>query len=211
MIPKLKNHLFAKQEKQRELKDIISRIEVMPFIPAIIEGDERITALAGIRENKYNSKNRDYELISKVIINGKENIISVILTDGKQTKGGQGILYVSVFRTKTTERETDGWLQKSATGVARWVCFPCIKVWQVPQDSPSSCEESSSTGTSLPCCSNNHDYCSPESGESQALLKGKTEKNREKPAYRMLEDVQGEPLKKRDWNRLIEAIERTRK
>lgn len=39
------------------------------------------------------------------------------------------------------------------------------------------------------------------------LLKGKTEKNREKPAYRMLEDVQGEPLKKRDWNRLIEAIE----
>lgn len=110
------------------------------------------------------------------------------------------------------------------------------------------------------CDLSNYSNYRQESEKSQALLKGKTEKNREKPAYRMLEDVQdglnshfavnvvykticrylglpevfenvlkarkededeplilngrvifspetGEPLKKRDWNRLIEAIE----
>lgn len=264
MTPKLKNHLFAKKEEQRSSNDVMRRIEVMPFIPAIIEGDENTTAIAGIRENKYNSQNRDYELISKVNLNGEESIVSVILTDGKPVKGEQSVLYISVFRTKikTAERETDGWLRKSATGVAGWVCFPCMEAWKVPQDSSLSGKESSSTGTSLLCCQNNHKYHIPESGESQVLLKGKAEKEVERPAYKMLEDVQdglcrhftmtlnviyktlcrylglpevsetmlkargneedplilngrvifspetGEPLKNRDWQRLINAIEK---
>ena len=158
MTPKLKNHLFAKKEEQRSSNDVMRRIEVMPFIPAIIEGDENTTAIAGIRENKYNSQNRDYELISKVNLNGEESIVSVILTDGKPVKGEQSVLYISVFRTKikTAERETDGWLRKSATGVAGWVCFPCMEAWKVPQDSSLSGKESSSTGISLLCCQNNH-------------------------------------------------------
>ena len=144
-------------------------------------------------------------------------------------------------------------LRKSAL-LTKAVVIPCIEAVELPV----LFQPAFGTAT---CDSSNYGNYSQESGESQVLLKGKAEKEGERPAYKMLEDVQdglcrhftmtlnviyktlcrylglpevsetmlkardnedeplilngrvifspetGEPLKKRDWNRLIEAIE----
>lgn len=76
-------HLYTKNKSEKRLdEEIINRIRVMPFIPAIIENrDKEKTAVVSIRENKFNPQNKDYELISKVNVHGEERFVSVILTD----------------------------------------------------------------------------------------------------------------------------------
>lgn len=265
----IKRHLFFKGNEKRDIKEVIKRIEVMPFISAIIEGDENTTAIAGIRENKYNSQNRDYELISKVNVRGEERFVSVILTDSdRYFRDKQKMLYLSVFTeslNKSAEPFVDRRLSKSAIMLRGRISLPVIETEKIPQAASSLSIERPvpkpfQTYSALQ--ENNHKHHIPESGESQELLKGKAEKEGERPAYKMLEDVQdglcrhftmmlnviyktlcrylglpevsetmlksrgneeeplilngrvifspetGEPLKNRDWQRLINAIEK---
>lgn len=221
----------------------------MPFIPDIVQGEKDYTNLIDVKKKK--NKNY-YELLGKGSIGNKEFAISVILTDAKK----DDVLYISVFSSEIKNSHKPRWfrpLRKSASR-AKAVVIPCIEAVELPV----LFQPAFGTAT---CDSSNYGNYSQESGESQVLLKGKAEKEGERPAYKMLEDVQdglcrhftmtlnviyktlcrylglpevsetmlkardnedeplilngrvifspetGEPLKKRDWNRLIEAIE----
>ena len=266
----IKRHLFFKGNEKRDIKEVIKRIEVMPFIPAIIENrNKEKTAVVSIRENKFNPQNKDYELISKVNVHGEERFVSVILTDSNRYfRDKQKMLYLSVFTeslNKSAEPFVDRRLSKSAIMLRGRISLPVIETEKIPRAASSLNVERPvpkpfQTYSALQ--ENNHKYHIPESGESQVLLKGKAEKEEERPAYKMLEDVQdglcrhfkmtlnviyktlcrylglpevsetmlkargneeeplilngrvifspetGEPLKNRDWQRLINAIEK---
>lgn len=73
-------------------------------------------------------------------------------------------------------------LRKSASR-AKAEVTPCIEAVELPV----LFQPAFGTAT---CDSNNYGNYSQESGESQVLLKGKAEKEGERPAYKMLEDVQ---------------------
>ena len=193
-------HLYTKNKSEKRLdEEIINRIRVMPFISAIIENrDKEKTAVVSIRENKFNPQNKDYELISKVNVHGEERFVSVILTDSdRYFRDKQKMLYLSVFTeslNKSAEPFVDRRLSKSAIMPLWRISLPVIETDKIPRASASLINierpEPKPFQTYSALQENNHKYHIPESGESQALLKGKTEKNREKPAYRMLEDVQ---------------------
>ena len=244
-------HLYTKNKSENRSKaEIINRIRVMPFILDIVQGEKDYTKLIDVKKKK--NKNY-YELLGKGHIGDKEFAISVILTDAKK----DDVLYISIFSKEIKENRkprSSRPLRKSALR-AKAVVIPCIEAVELPVIFQPAFGAAT-------CDSSNYSNYRQESEKSQVLLKGKAEKNREKPAYRMLEDVQdglnsyfaatlnvvykticrylglpevfenvlkarkededeplilngrvifspetGEPLKKRDWNRLIEAIE----
>lgn len=250
MISNLINHLYYKGKVERDIDEIINRIRVMPFIPSIIQGEKDYTKLIDVQ--KRSDKNY-YEILGKGSIGNKEFAISVILTDTKK----DDILYISIFSNEIKDNRkprSPRPLRKSASR-AKAVVTPCIEAVELPV----LFQPAFGTAT---CDSSNYGNYSQESGESQVLLKGKAEKEGERPAHKMLEDVQdglcrhftmtlnviyktlcrylglpevsetmlkardneeeplilngrvifspetGEPLKNRDWQRLINAIEK---
>ena len=241
MISNLINHLYYKGKVERDIEEIINRIRVMPFIPSIIQGEKDYTKLIDVQ--KRSDKNY-YEILGKGSIGNKEFAISVILTDTKK----DDILYISIFSNEIKDNRkprSPRPLRKSASR-AKAVVTPCIEAVELPV----LFQPAFGTAT---CDSSNY---------GQVLLKGKAEKEGERPAHKMLEDVQdglcrhftmtlnviyktlcrylglpevsetmlkardneeeplilngrvifspetGEPLKNRDWQRLINAIEK---
>lgn len=251
MVSSLINHLYTKNRSEKRLdEEIINRIRVMPLIPNIIQGNKDHTRLIDVR--KKSDKNY-YEILGKGSIGNKEFAVSLVLADAKK----DDVLYISVFSSEIKDSHKPRWfrpLRKSAL-LAKAVVIPCIEAVELP----ALFQPAWPTST---CDSCNYSNYIPESGESQVLLKGKAEKEGERPAYKMLEDVQdglcrhftmtlnviyktlcrylglpevsetmlkargneeeplilngrvifspetGEPLKNRDWQRLINAIEK---
>lgn len=250
MTSNLIKHLYYKGKAERENDEIINRIRVMPFIPSIIQGEKDCTKLIDVQKN---DKKNYYEILGKGSIGNKELAISVILTDANK----DDVLYISIFSNEIKDNRkprSSRPLRKSAL-LTKAVVIPCIEAVELPV----MFQPAFGTAT---CDSSNCSNYSQESGESQVLLKGKSEKNGEQPAYKILEDVQdglcrhftmtlnviyktlcrylglpevsetmlksrgneeeplilngrvifspetGEPLKNRDWQRLINAIEK---
>ena len=259
------NHLFHKGTEKRAEKEIIQRIKAISYIIPIIEGEAGTeTVVVSVRQNKRDSRKHDYELIGRGEIDGEDSIISVIVTDSKGFNKKDNLLYISVFTSKIEMGKgvtPGGWVRKSATATYRMI-IPCVTVRSYHKQHPYSGipgTASASVNTPFP---DTHCNSTFKSGESQVLLKGKAEKEVERPAYKMLEDVQdglcrhftmtlnviyktlcrylglpevsetmlksrgneeeplilngrvifspetGEPLKNRDWQRLINAIEK---
>jgi len=74
------NHLDHTGDGDRDITEIVKRVELFPYIEDIIKG------------GKYYNKKQGYSLIGRAMINNKETGLRVILVEK-----GENLLYISIF------------------------------------------------------------------------------------------------------------------
>jgi len=75
---------------KRNNKEIRERVKLLPYNEDVIKNGK----LCDIRPNKKNSSLSDFSLVGRAMVNKKETIVKIILTE---TKKGGDLRYVSVF------------------------------------------------------------------------------------------------------------------